>query len=193
MLGRGGIAGGVAFGKGVASMNFSDWVVPVLLAGGAVYALFRREDVFDALRFGAAEGLTVIGRIAPALVALLSVVTMFRASGALDLLTRWLTPALNGLGVPPETAAILLVRPLSGSGALAVASELMATYGADSRIGRTAAVMLGCTETTFYTIAVYFGAAGIKRTRYTVLAALTADLVGFVTAAWCVSRWFGLE
>lgn len=172
-------------------MNFSDWVVPVLLAGTAVYALFRKEDVFDALRVGAADGLTVIWRIVPSLVALLSVVYMFRASEALELLTRWLTPVLIALGVPPETAAILLIRPLSGSGALAVASELMGTYGTDSRIGRTAAVMLGCTETTFYTIAVYFGTAGIKRTRYTVPAALTADLVGFLTAAWCVQWWFG--
>ena len=172
-------------------MNWSDGVVPVVIAGTAVYALFRKEDVFDALRAGAADGLTVVWRIAPPLVALLSVVYMFRASGALEVLTRWLTPVLTTLGVPPETAAILLVRPLSGSGALAVAGELMKTYGTDSRIGRTAAVMLGCTETTFYTIAVYFGAAGIKRTRYTVFAALTADLVGFIAAAWCVRWWFG--
>ena len=172
-------------------MSFGDWVIPVLLAGTAVYALFRKEDAFDALRVGAADGLTVIWRIAPSLVVLLSVVYMFRASGALALLTRWLTPVLAVLGVPPETAAILLVRPLSGSGALAVAGELMETYGADSTVGRTAAVMLGCTETTFYTIAVYFGAAEIKRTRYTVFAALTADLVGFLAAAWCVRWWFG--
>lgn len=175
----------------MAAMSFSDWVVPVLLAGTAIYALFRKEDVFDALRVGAADGLTVVWRIAPSLVALLSVVYMFRASGALEVLTRWLTPILTALGVPPETAAILLVRPLSGSGALAVAGELMGTYGADSDIGRTAAVMLGCTETTFYTIAVYFGAAGIKRTRYTIIAALAADLVGFIAAAWCVRWWFG--
>ena len=175
----------------MAAMSFSDWVVPVLLAGTAAYALFRKADVFDALRAGAADGLTVVWRIAPSLVALLSVVYMFRASGALDLLTKWLTPVLTALGVPPETAAILLVRPLSGSGALAVAGELIGTYGVDSPIGRTAAVMLGCTETTFYTIAVYFGAAGIKRSRYTVPAALTADLAGFLTAAWCVRWWFG--
>ena len=172
-------------------MNFSDWVVPVLLAGTAMYALLRKEDVFDALRVGAADGLTVVWHIAPSLVALLSVVMMFRASGALQLLTKWLTPVLRAMGVPPETAAILLVRPLSGSGALAVAGELMGTYGVDSRIGRTAAVMLGCTETTFYTITVYFGAAGIRRSRYTVPAALTADLVGFLAAAWCVRWWFG--
>lgn len=179
------------FGKGVAAVSFSDWVIPVLLAGTAGYALFRKADVFDALRAGGAEGLMTVWRIAPSLAALLSAVYLFRASGALDLLTKWLTPFLTAIGVPPETAAILFVRPLSGSGALAAASELMETYGADSRIGRTAAVMLGCTETTFYTIAVYFGGAGIKRTRYTVIAALTADLMGFIAAAWCVRWWFG--
>ena len=181
----------MASGKGVETVNFSNWIIPILLAGTAIYALFRKEDVFDALCIGAADGLTVVWRIAPSLVALLSVVTMFRASGALEWLTNAATPILGRLGVPPETAAILLVRPLSGSGALAVASELMNTYGVDSRIGRTAAVMMGCTETTFYTIAVYFGAAGIKRTRYTVFAALTADLMGFLAAAWCVGWWFG--
>ena len=185
------ITGGMASGKAVETVNFSDWIIPILLAGTAIYALFRKEDVFDALRIGAADGLTVVWRIAPSLVALLSVVTMFRASGALEWLTNAVTPILCRLGVPPETVSILLVRPLSGSGALAAASELMDTYGVDSKIGRTAAVMMGCTETTFYTIAVYFGAAEIKRTRYTVFAALTADLVGFVAAAWCVDWWFG--
>ena len=113
----------------------------------------------------------------------------FRASGALDFLTTAFAPVLTAIGIPPETTPLLLIRPLSGSGALAAGSELMETYGPDSTIGRTAAVMLGCTETTFYTIAVYFGAAGIKKIRYTIPAALTADLVGFLAAAWCV-RWF---
>ena len=102
-----------------------------------------------------------------------------------------LAPVLEKLGIPPETAALLLIRPVSGSGALAVGSELMAAHGPDSYIGRCAAVMLGCTETTFYTIAVYFGAAGIRRTRYTIPAALTADLAGFMAAAWSVRLFFG--
>ena len=99
--------------------------------------------------------------------------------------------SLFGVFAPARAAALLLVRPVSGSGALAVGSELMAAYGADSYIGRVAAVMLGCTETTFYTIAVYFGAAGIRRTRYTVPAALTADLTGFIAAALSVRLFFG--
>ena len=112
-------------------------------------------------------------------------------SHALALLTELLAPVLEKLGIPPEAAALLLIRPVSGSGALAVGSELMAAHGPDSYIGRCAAVMLGCTETTFYTIAVYFGAAGIRRTRYTIPAALTADLAGFMAAAWSVRLFFG--
>ena len=171
-------------------MDISSFVVPVLLAGTALFALSRKVDVYSALTAGAGEGLSVMVKVFPALVALLSAVYMFRASGAMDFLTRLLAPALEKLGVPPETAAILLIRPLSGSGALAVGSELMARYGADSYIGRTAAVMLGCTETTFYTLSVYFGASGIRKTRYTLPAALFADFVGFLAASWSVRLFF---
>ena len=156
-------------------MDISSFVVPVLLAGTALFALSRKVDVYSALTAGAGEGLSVMVKIFPALVALLSAVYMFRASGAMDFLTRLLAPALEKLGIPPETTAILLIRPLSGSGALAVATDLMRTHGPDSYIGRVAAVMLGSTETTFYTIAVYYGAAGIRRTRHTIPAALAAD------------------
>ena len=115
---------------------------------------------------------------------------MLRASGALDALALRLTPVLTALGIPPETAPLLLIRPISGSGALAVGSELMAAYGADSAIGRVAAVMLGSTETTFYTVAVYFGAAGVKKSRYAISAALAADLTAFLTAALAVKLFF---
>lgn len=172
-------------------MALTSLVIPLLLAVVTVWGLVRRVDIYTALTDGAAEGLRVLLRIFPNLVVLLTAVYMFRASGALETLTSWLTPALAALGIPPETAPLLLIRPLSGSGALAAGSELMETYGTDSTIGRTAAVMLGCTETTFYTIAVYFGAAGIRKTRYTIPAALTADVTGFLAAAWCVRLFFG--
>ena len=164
------------------TVDIASLLIPLLLTAAALWALGRRVDVYDALTAGASEGLTVLLRIVPSLIALLTAVYMFRASGALD---------LEKLGIPPETAALLLIRPVSGSGALAVGSELMAAHGPDSYIGRCAAVMLGCTETTFYTIAVYFGAAGIRRTRYTIPAALTADLAGFMAAAWSVRLFFG--
>ena len=118
---------------------------------------------------------------------------MLRASGALDALITLLEPLLSLLGIPPETGTLMLLRPISGSGALAVAGDLIAEHGADSIVGRTAAVMLGSTETTFYVIAVYFAAAGVKKTRYAVPAALCADLTGFIVSSWCVSRlWGGL-
>ena len=168
--------------------KFSDYLIPLLLAGAALYALCRRVDVFSALTTGAGEGLSVVLRILPPLVALLTAVYMLRASGALELLTELLTPVLTFLGIPPETVGLLLIRPVSGSGALAVGSDIMQTYGPDSTIGRTAAVMLGSTETTFYTVAVYYGAAGIRRTRHTIPAALAADIAGFLAAAW-TGRW----
>jgi spore maturation protein B len=125
-------------------------------------------------------------RIVPAMIALLTAVSMLRLSGALELAEGVLSPVLNRLGIPPETVALLLVRPISGSAALGVGAELISTYGPDSAVGRTAAVMLGSTETTFYTIAVYFGAAGVRKTRYAVPAALCADLAGFLSASWAV-------
>ena len=108
---------------------------------------------------------------------------MLRASGAIELLGQVFSPVFTRLGIPRETAILVLVRPFSGSAALAVGAELMAQYGVDSAVGRTAAIMLGSTETTFYTISVYFGAAGIRKTRYTVPAALFADLTGFCMAS----------
>ena len=109
----------------------------------------------------------------------------------MDLLSALCAPVLEHLGIPPETIPLMLVRPVSGSGALAVASGLMDAYGPDSYIGRVAAVMMGSTETTFYTIAVYFGSAGIVRTRHTVPSALAADLTGFLAAALTVRLFFG--
>ena len=166
-------------------------VVPLLLAGVALYAAARRVDVYDGLVCGARDGFDVLLRVVPALIVLLPAVYMLRASGALELLAGALAPALERLGVPPETAGLLLVRPVSGSAALGVGAELMQTYGPDSLVGRTAAVMLGSTETTFYTVAVYFGAAGIARSRYAIPAALCGDLTGFLAASWAVRLLFG--
>ncbi len=172
-------------------MALSTLIVPVLLTFTACFALGKRVDVYSALTKGAEEGLTVLLHILPSLIALLSAVYMFRASGAMEALGALLAPALDKIGIPAETAPLLFIRPISGSGALAVASDLMAAHGPDSYIGRVAAVMLGSTETTFYTIAVYFGSAGIVRTRHTVPAALAADLTGFLTAALTVRLLFG--
>jgi len=169
---------------------FFTMLVPFLLCGVALYGTARRVDVYGALVQGAGEGLNTLLRIAPALVGLLTAVYMLRASGALELAAQALEPLLERVGLPPELLPLMLVRPISGSAALGVGAELIATHGPDSMLGRMAAVMLGSTETTFYTIAVYFGAVGITRTRYAVPAALCADLVGFWAAAWAVRLLF---
>ena len=161
-------------------------VVPLVIAAVAVCGMVKKIDVYGALVQGAGEGLGVTVKILPPLVGLLTAVYMLRASGALELAAQALGPVLSWLGIPPETVALLLVRPVSGSAALGVGAELINTFGPDSLVGRTAAVMLGSTETTFYTIAVYFGAAGIVKTRYAVPAALCADMAGFIAAAWAV-------
>ena len=161
----------------------TDYLVPLLLLGVCAAALRKRENAYDLMLGGAAEGLKLLTSILPALILLLTAVHMLRASGAVDILSRFLAPVFSLFGIPPETAMLVLIRPVSGSAALAVGAELMAQYGVDSRIGRTVAVMLGSTETTFYTISVYFGAAGVKKTRYTVPAALFADFVGFFMAS----------
>lgn len=166
-------------------------IAPIIMGGVAIWGLIKKTDVYDAMVCGASDGLKTVIRIFPALVALLSAVYMLRASGALDILTTACTPLLAALGIPPETAALIFIRPFSGSGALAVGSELIAGYGADSLLGRTAAVMLGSTETTFYVIAVYFGAAGIKKSRHAIPAALIADLTGFIVASASARLFWG--
>ena len=149
-------------------------LMPVMLAGISLYAMCKRVDVYDGVIHGAAEGLSVIYRIAPPLIALMTAIAMLRASGALELAAQALSPVLSALGIPAET----------------VGADIIQTYGPDSEVGRVAAVMLGSTETTFYTVAVYFGAAGIKKTRYAIPAALCADFVGFCAAALAVRLFF---
>lgn len=164
----------------------TDYIVPLLLLVICVQALRKHEDAYSLLLEGAASGLKLLMTLIPVLVMLLTAVTMLRTSGAMGLLEKLLAPVFSMFGIPPETAMLVLIRPISGSAALAVGADLMAQYGVDSTIGRTVAVMLGSTETTFYTISVYFGAAGIHKTRYTVPAALIADLTGFLVASWSV-------
>jgi spore maturation protein B len=167
----------------------TDYVVPLLLLTASLMALRKKENTYDLLLLGGTEGLRLLFSIAPALVILLTTVHLLRASGAVELLSGFLAPAFRLVGIPPETAMLVLIRPISGSAALAVGAELMAQFGPDSSIGRTVAVMLGSTETTFYTISVYFGSVGIKKTRYALPAALFADFVGFFMASMTV-RWF---
>ncbi|MCR5664751.1 MAG: spore maturation protein [Oscillospiraceae bacterium] len=162
----------------------------LLLAVLALTAAVRRQDVYDALLSGAKKGLRLTVDLLPSLVVLFAAISLFRASGLAEALGGLLAPLLRRVGVPEETGLLMLLRPLSGSGALAAASELIGRCGADSLVGRTAAVMIGASETTFYVIAVYFSAAGVKNTRWAIPAALAADLACFLSSAWiCRLLW----
>lgn len=167
-----------------------DLLIPILMVVIACIGLGRRQNIYTLMTDGAADGLRLLARICPSLIILLTAIHMLRASGAMELLIHALSPLFRLFGIPPETAPLVLIRPFSGSAALAIGTDLMAAYGADSSIGRTAAIMLGSTETTFYTITVYFGAANIKKTRYAIPAALIADLTGFCVASLTARLFF---
>lgn len=167
----------------------TNYLVPVILLISASLTLRKQENTYETLLEGGKDGLKLLVCLVPTLVMLLTAVTMLRASGAMEIIRKVFSPVFGFFGIPEETALLVLIRPISGSAALAVGAELMAEHGVDSLIGRTVAVMLGSTETTFYTISVYFGAAGIKKTRYTLPAALIADFMGFFMASLTV-KWF---
>lgn len=168
----------------------ADYLIPLLFVTLALLTLKCGQDPYEALLRGASEGLLLLPRLLPCLIALLTASSMLRASGFFDLLSALLAPFLNALGISAELLPLMLLQPLSGSGSMALAAELMSAHGADSEIGRMAAVLIGSSETTFYTIAVYFGAAGIQKSRYAVPAALIGDIVGMTTAIAAVKMFF---
>lgn len=170
--------------------NFTAILTPLILLFVGIFALFKKCDVYDALVCGAENGLRVLGKILPSVTALFCAIYMLRTSGALDFLCTILSPITDCFGIPKECAPLMLIRPLSGSAALAFGSEIIKSCGVNSLAGRTAAVMLGASETTFYTLAVYFGSIGAKKTRYTLPAALLAEMAGFIAAALSVRLLF---
>lgn len=169
----------------------SKWAIPVLIAGIVAYGYFKRIKVYEVFTEGAKEGFTTAVRIIPYLVAMLVAIGIFRASGAMNLLTSILSPITRLIGMPPETVPMALMRPLSGGGAQGIMTDLFKTYGPDSFIGRVAATMMGSTDTTFYILAVYFGSVGIKNTRHALPAGLVADFVGLVTSVLVCRLVFG--
>ena len=166
--------------------------IPFMLSAFPLYAMLRRVKVYEEFVDGAKEGFDVALRIIPYLVAILVAIGMFRAAGGIDLLSRALKPAMLAVGFPPDLLPLVLMRPLSGSGSLGIFSELVQHFGPDSFIARTAGTIYGSTETTFYVLAVYFGSVGIKRTRYALIAGLTADTVGVIASLIVCRLVFGL-
>jgi spore maturation protein B len=164
------------------------WAMPVLLVAIPLVGIIRGVKVYDVFIEGAKEGFNVAIRIIPFLVGILVAIGMFRGSGAMDLLTAALRPIVAPIGFPPELVPLGILRSLTGSGSLAFTTDLIKSHGPDSVIGRTAATMYGSTETTFYVLAVYFGAVGVRRTRHAVPAALISDIVAALAAA-LVCAW----
>ena len=169
----------------------SAWAIPLLVAGIPAWALTRKVKVYPVFVEGAKEGFQVAVRIIPPLVAIVVALGMLRASGALDAAASLLAPVTGALGIPASVLPMVVVRPLSGGAALGVVADVLRSDGPDSYAGRLVSVMAGSTETTFYVLAVYFGAVGVTRYRQALPAALLADLAGFAASVVAVRMLFG--
>jgi spore maturation protein B len=162
--------------------QISLWAVPVLLVGIPLVGVIRKVKVYDVFIEGAKEGFDIAVRIIPFLVGMLVAIGMFRGSGAMDILTNALRPVMNAIRFPAEVFPLAVLRTLTGSGSLALTTDLVKTHGPDSVLGRMAATMYGSSETTFFVLAVYFGAVSIRKTRHAVPAALIGDVVAAIAA-----------
>ena len=169
----------------------SAFVLPAILVGFPLYGLYKRVPVYETFVDGAKEGFHVAVRIIPYLVAILVAIAMFRASGAMDLMIEVLDPAFTLLGIDPNLLPMMIARPLTGSGSLGILADIENQFGAQSLVTKPAAVMFGSTETTFYVIAVYFGAVGSNRTRHAVLAGLIADIAALFLAVYVCAVMLG--
>lgn len=163
--------------------EFGIYIVPVTIVLILIFGFFKKVNVFDCFTSGVKEGISSLISIAPSLVALIMAVTMLDASGFFEIISEFLSPLCSKIGIPPEVIPLGLMRPVSGSGSFAILNSILEKFGADSIIGRTASIMAGSTETTFYAIAVYYGSVGIKKTRHTVPSALIADFSGIIFAS----------
>lgn len=161
---------------------FSNLAMPMIILLIVIYGLIERNKVFDTFLDGAKEGVSVVFSIFPTLIGLFLAIGALRSSGVLDFIIKILSPILEIFNFPTEIMPLALIRPISGSGSIAVATDIMKTYGVDSQIGLIASVIMGSTETTFYTIAVYSGAVGVKKTRFVLAASLIADVVGILSS-----------
>lgn len=172
-------------------MNLGNYFLLLIIGGILLTGIIKQAPVFDLFLKGAREGVLVTIKLLPALVGLLTSVAMLKASGVLDVLTYGLKPISRVLLIPAQVIPLALIRPISGSGALAVLDNILATHGPDTFIGQVASVIQGTTETTFYVITMYFGAVEIKKTRHALPAALSADITAFIVAGLAVKLFLG--
>ncbi len=169
----------------------SIFAIPALVLFIVIYGMIKKVKIYEAFVEGAKEGFNVGVRIIPYLVAMLVAIGIFRAGGGMEILASILSPVTRLIGMPPEALPMAIIRPLSGSGALGVMSEIIKTHGPDSLIGRMVSVMMGSSETTFYVLAVYFGSVSITKTRQAVPAGIIADIVAVLVSVWLVNLIFG--
>jgi len=160
----------------------SSIAVPITIFIITMYGFLEKKNVFDTFLNGAKEGVGIVLKIFPTLIGLFLAINLLRNSGILDMIIKLLTPLLNILKFPKEIMPLAMLRPISGSASMAVAVDIMKTYGVDSMIGMITSTIMGATETTLYTIAVYTSAVGIKKTRFVLAAGLIADIIGMLTA-----------
>lgn len=173
------------------TQTLSTFAIPALILFVVAYGAIKKIKIYEAFVEGAKEGFNIGVRIIPFLVAMLVAIGIFRAGGAMDILTTLLSPITSLIGMPAETVPMAFMRPLSGSGALGVMSEIIKTHGPDSLIGRMVSVMMGSGETTFYVLAVYFGSVSVSKTRHAVPAGIIADIAGILASVWLVNLIFG--
>lgn len=166
------------------------WAIPIILVIVPVIGYLRGVRVYEAFVEGATEGFHTAIRIMPFLVAMMVAINVFRSSGAMYVCVESIGPILNFLGVPPELVPLAIMRPLSGTGALGLTTELLNTHGPDSMMGRMASTILGSTDTTFYILTVYFGAVGISKPRYCVFVGLLGDIIGFIGSIYICKQLF---
>jgi spore maturation protein B len=169
------------------NISWTDLIIPLVIGGFIVHGMLKGINVFDAFVEGAFEGLKVAYRITPTMLGIMLAVSMLKASGGLDLLSFFFEPIVGIFRIPREVVPLMLMRPISGTGALAVFKDIISNHHPDSYVGQVASVMQGATETTFYTIALYFGVTKVKKTRHTLVSAAAGDLTGFIFAALTVT------
>lgn len=164
-------------------------IIPLIIAFIVIYGIVKKVKVYEVFVEGAKEGIGICMRIFPYLLAILIAIRIFRDSSMLEYLITLVKPIVSKMGIPPEVMPLILVKPLSGSGALGIFTDIVKQYGPDSAIGLTASIIMGSTETIFYTLTVYYGSVKIKKIRHTLWAAITADIVAILMAVTIVNFW----
>ena len=170
--------------------DFSKYIMPLLILFIIVFGLVRKNEVYEPFIAGASDGLKTLAGVVPSIVGILVAVNMLKASGAIEMIAHALSPVLKLIGMPEEIIPLAFLRPFSGSGSVSIVTDIIKSQGPDSYSGRIAAVMMGSTETTFYTVALYYGAAKVKNIRHTLHAALLADLCGIIGSVIVCRLWF---